>query len=159
VAQLSTLGHLRFMAWLDFLYNLSLLITVGADILVLCYVVPAFRRSKNRAFLFIAIACVVGIIDTICDHAVDARSLSESGYIVFRTFLRCGYFTDITFWALGIVSLTRTVLAGSQPTKSDDEVPKVVVSHWKCSKCGEELESQFTSCWKCRTPKQNEPVA
>ncbi len=24
---------------------------------------------------------------------------------------------------------------------------------WQCPKCGEELEPQFTSCWKCSTAK------
>ncbi len=24
---------------------------------------------------------------------------------------------------------------------------------WTCPKCGEKLEAQFTSCWKCGTPK------
>lgn len=23
--------------------------------------------------------------------------------------------------------------------------------HWKCAKCGEELEGQFTACWNCGT--------
>jgi hypothetical protein len=26
-------------------------------------------------------------------------------------------------------------------------------SSWKCSRCGEELGSQFTKCWKCGTRK------
>ena len=25
---------------------------------------------------------------------------------------------------------------------------------WVCSKCGEELEGQFTECWNCRTAKK-----
>jgi len=27
---------------------------------------------------------------------------------------------------------------------------------WKCSKCGELLEEQFDSCWKCKTPRTGE---
>jgi phage FluMu protein Com len=27
---------------------------------------------------------------------------------------------------------------------------------WKCSKCGELLEEQFDSCWKCETPRTGE---
>ena len=30
---------------------------------------------------------------------------------------------------------------------------------WKCSKCGERIEDQFDSCWKCSTPKGASPVA
>ena len=25
--------------------------------------------------------------------------------------------------------------------------------HWRCPQCGEQLEGQFTACWKCGTPK------
>ena len=25
--------------------------------------------------------------------------------------------------------------------------------NWRCGKCGEQLEGQFTSCWKCGTPR------
>jgi hypothetical protein len=24
---------------------------------------------------------------------------------------------------------------------------------WRCPQCGEQLEGQFTQCWKCNTPK------
>ena len=26
---------------------------------------------------------------------------------------------------------------------------------WRCSSCGEELEPQFTECWRCGTARQN----
>lgn len=25
--------------------------------------------------------------------------------------------------------------------------------NWRCAKCGEQLEGQFTSCWKCGAPR------
>ncbi|MCC7485231.1 MAG: DUF2007 domain-containing protein [Burkholderiales bacterium] len=28
--------------------------------------------------------------------------------------------------------------------------------HWRCPRCGEELEGQFTACWKCGTPRAGE---
>ena len=31
--------------------------------------------------------------------------------------------------------------------------PPVVGTAWTCPKCGEKLEPQFTSCWKCGTAK------
>jgi len=155
VAQLFSLGHIRFMTWLEFLHKLSLMIGLGVDAVILYYVVPAFRRTRNIAFLFIAIACVVSVIGTVSDCTVDYRGLSESDYILFKTLRYFGYCLDFIFWAIGVVLLVRTALAGLQPIKKDDaEVPKVVVSHWKCSKCGEELEGQFTSCWKCGATKE-----
>src|SRR5437763_14239163 len=66
-----------FMGWLRFLTDVGLLITVGVDAIVLCHVFPAFRRTKNRAFLFIAIACVLGIIDSVYDHTVTLQGLRD----------------------------------------------------------------------------------
>ena len=33
----------------------------------------------------------------------------------------------------------------------DEELRKLENSnqHWKCSQCGEDIEGQFTDCWKC----------
>ncbi len=28
---------------------------------------------------------------------------------------------------------------------------------WKCPKCGEQLEPQFTDCWQCGTPRPGQP--
>jgi hypothetical protein len=33
-----------------------------------------------------------------------------------------------------------------------------VASPWKCSKCGEMIEPQFDTCWKCSTPKSAAPA-
>lgn len=29
---------------------------------------------------------------------------------------------------------------------------------WKCEKCGEEIEEQFTSCWNCQTARKGAPT-
>jgi hypothetical protein len=29
---------------------------------------------------------------------------------------------------------------------------------WTCSKCGEKIEDQFDSCWKCSTPRNTSAV-
>jgi hypothetical protein len=31
----------------------------------------------------------------------------------------------------------------------EDALAEKTMSAWKCSSCGEELEGQFTECWKC----------
>lgn len=36
-----------------------------------------------------------------------------------------------------------------ESSRSKDDAPKVVGNPWKCPKCGEQLEPQFTTCWKC----------
>jgi hypothetical protein len=45
--------------------------------------------------------------------------------------------------ALAIVESCRQ--AGGQPSQ-------VPYRTWKCLACGEEIESQFTSCWRCGQP-------
>lgn len=37
--------------------------------------------------------------------------------------------------------------------KKDWLAPRPQGAAWTCPKCGENLESQFTSCWKCGTAK------
>jgi hypothetical protein len=44
-------------------------------------------------------------------------------------------------------------LAEAEQIKKDWEAPSAPGPTWTCPKCGEKLEAQFTSCWKCGTPK------
>jgi hypothetical protein len=37
--------------------------------------------------------------------------------------------------------------------KKDWLSPQIQGTPWTCPKCGEQLESQFTSCWKCGMAK------
>ena len=37
-----------------------------------------------------------------------------------------------------------------------DEPDEPVGKSWKCSKCGEELEPQFESCWSCGTAREDD---
>jgi hypothetical protein len=43
--------------------------------------------------------------------------------------------------------------------KSKDEPPKMIGRPWKCSKCGEMLEPEFDSCWKCGAVRKDEPAS
>jgi hypothetical protein len=44
--------------------------------------------------------------------------------------------------------------------KAIKELPKVDGKPWKCPKCGEILEPQFDSCWKCGAKlKKNDHAA
>jgi hypothetical protein len=114
------------MAWLMFLYNLSLLISVGVDAIVLCHIFPAFRRTRNKAFLFIAIACVLGIVDTVWDHTGRLQATTDHSYIVLRTIRRFTYFANCIVWCIGVLLLTRSYLAGqfiAPPNSGPTEEP------------------------------------
>jgi hypothetical protein len=100
----------HIMSWLRFLSHVSLVISVAVDAVVLCHVYPAFRRTGNKAFVFIVIACALGIIDTVYDHTVTLRFLSDNDYIVARTFRRFMYFADMICWGIGMVLLVRPYL-------------------------------------------------
>jgi hypothetical protein len=38
-------------------------------------------------------------------------------------------------------------------SRESDEVDELQL--WRCSNCGETLESQFTACWSCNTDRPN----
>ena len=111
------------MSWLRFLFHLSLVISVAVDAIVLCHVYPAFRRTGNKAFLFIVIACALGVIDTVYDHTVDLRPLSGDEYIVARTLRRLMYFSDMICWCIGMVLLVRPYLATAGPVATEQAQP------------------------------------
>ncbi len=48
-------------------------------------------------------------------------------------------------------------MLSTKPDRSDAE--NRPDSHWQCSHCGEELEPQFTDCWKCGTSREQVPVS
>jgi hypothetical protein len=114
------------MAWLRFLSQVSFLIIVAVDAVVLCHVYPAFRRTRNKAFVFIAVACVVGIIDSVYDHTVNLQALNNHDYIIARTFRRFTNFADNIFWGLGVVLLVRSYLNTRASITSEGAQPDPV---------------------------------
>jgi hypothetical protein len=56
---------------------------------------------------------------------------------------------------------TRVQREGSTEWQHLEELPEFVAvpatGRWTCSKCGEKIEAQFDSCWKCLTPRQSVP--
>jgi protein-S-isoprenylcysteine O-methyltransferase Ste14 len=97
--------------WLKILFYTSYAITVIADVTVLFAVWPAYKRTRHRAFLYIAAALVLGIFDTVCDHTLGQSDMSPAQYIPYRTIRRFAYFADIILWATGLILLTRSYLA------------------------------------------------
>lgn len=102
--------------WLNFLDKLSILISVGVDAIVLCHVFPAFRRTRNRAFLLIAIACVLSILELLSDRTISVKGRSTPALILFGTLRQLSYFANCIVWCIGIVLLARPYLANYQGT-------------------------------------------
>lgn len=91
----------------------SPIITVTANVAVLYYVVPAFKRTRNRAFLWLGCAALLGTFDTLldCTVGVDLHRKSRSEYETFRILRRCTYFGDCAFSATGIILLAQAAVA------------------------------------------------
>ena len=114
------------MAWLRFLNQLSLMLTVGADVLILFYVYPAFQRTRNKAFVLLGIACVLGIIDTVYDHVAVTGRMTDPGYILARTFRRFTYFANVILSTTGTLMLVQSYLSKAAVVKdspNDKETP------------------------------------
>src|SRR5262249_25750737 len=94
------------------------------DTIVLCHVYPAFRRTRNKAFVFLAIACTIGVIDTVYDHTVSPRTLSDHDYVAARTFRRFTYFVDEVLWCIGVVLLIRPYLNPPAPSVGEGTQPE-----------------------------------
>lgn len=57
-------------------------------------------------------------------------------------------------WVLNDAQVPRALDLVSRFSKGEASIQSDGIS-WQCPKCGEELEPQFTSCWKCSTTKPN----
>jgi hypothetical protein len=109
------------LKWPDLLFDLSLVITVGADVVVLYYSLAAFRRTKQIAFLLLTFSCGLDIIISVYDHTIGSQVSRTNHYIVFTTIRRFTYFATTVLWAAGTVLLTRAYLNSFRFVKSKDE--------------------------------------
>jgi hypothetical protein len=101
----------RKTMWLRFLFHVSYAVTVIADITVLFFVWPAYKRTRQRAFLFLALAFAVGVFDTICDHTIGLIRMGHTDLIAYRTLRNVAHYGVIIFGAVGVILLTRLYLA------------------------------------------------
>ncbi len=111
------------MSWLRFLSYVSLSLTVAVNVIILCYAYPAFRRTRDKAFVFLAVACALGIVVTVHDHTVIPQSSTDHDYIIARTFRRFAYFVDEILWCTGLVLLIRSHLNGRGPVVTERTPP------------------------------------
>jgi hypothetical protein len=109
--------------WLWILFYLSYAFTVIGDAIGIAVVWPAFKRTRHRAFLFLAAAFVLGIFDTICDHTIGTIEMAPAQWVAYRTLRRFSYYADIILLVAGVVLLTRSYLAiAPKETKPVDKI-------------------------------------
>jgi len=89
------------------------------------------------------------LVERLMAHGISAR--------IYKTNLAGGWY--------GTVSVTHLQIHAKDYDAAkeflDEEKRKMdflgsVGKPWKCSKCGEMLEPQFISCWKCGTGRKDE---
>jgi hypothetical protein len=70
------------------------------------------------------------------------------GYVIIGTAIICGI----------MALVNRKELAELHKADKDKyQHKKAAGVTWKCPKCGEDVEPQFGSCWKCKTKKESQP--
>jgi urea transporter len=104
---------------LQFLSYFNLFFSTGLNSVVLAYVVPVFWRTKQRAFLLIAIACAISIVDVVFSHVFRISSRTDPAYVTYQTVRWCIHFTDSIFWCLGVVLLVRPHSHGNAPARPE----------------------------------------
>ena len=62
MAQLFSLGIITLMHIIPFLRGADFVSTILVDTMVICFAFPAYRRTQMRAFGFLILGSVVGII-------------------------------------------------------------------------------------------------
>src|ERR1700728_1360808 len=103
------------MRFLEILTPLSPLITITANVAILFYTIPAFKRTGNRAFLWLGLAALLGTFDTVCDYTIgfDIIRKAHADYLTYRTLRKLTYFADCALNATGIVLLARAAVSNN----------------------------------------------
>jgi hypothetical protein len=113
------------MTLLESLVLLSPVVTIAANITVLCFVIPAYKRTKNVAFLLLGCAALLGTFDTVCDHLVvmDSHLRGAPNYTIYRTLRRFTYFATCILGAAGVVMLARNATSGFRSNRLPRDEP------------------------------------
>jgi hypothetical protein len=96
------------MSWLSLLFDASYVVRVVVGVTVLFCVLPAYKRTRNRAFLYLTFAYMLSIFLAVCDHTIGLWDMSQRERVPYRTLLWFAYFADGILAAIGIILLTRS---------------------------------------------------
>ena len=113
----------------------------------------AVQAAARKNMLFGALWCGGGILVTALTYSAAASGPGDGSYVVAWGAI---VFGALQFFRGVAGSATTGRRPGpAPPVQSELRVtttPPKPQTSWRCSACGQELEPQFTSCWKCRTP-------
>ena len=115
------------MPWLTLLSNVSAFVYITADVVVLFYVLPAYRQTRQRAFVLIGFACLMGIFDTLCDHTIGRYRMATEDRVVYQTLRQFTHYATVFLETFGIVLLTQSYLRRfltEPPSLPVDDLPR-----------------------------------
>jgi hypothetical protein len=91
-----------------YLFWISFVLSVVVGVTVLFAVWPAYWRSHNRAFLYLAFAYMLGIFDAVADHTIALWHVPRHEYLAFLILRRLVHFAAVILFAVGVIRLTRS---------------------------------------------------
>jgi hypothetical protein len=100
---------------------LSFVVAVSANVAVIFNFIPAFRRTKNRAFVLIGFAALLGEFDTVCDHTIAIDMRGNPAYATYRIARRFTFMAGCVLGTAGVILLARA--AGTFP-KTNPSLPE-----------------------------------
>jgi hypothetical protein len=91
-----------------YLFWISFVVSVVVGVTVLFAVWPAYRRSHDRTFLYLAFAYILAIFDAVADHTVALWHVPRQQYLAFAILRRLVHFAAVILFAVGVLRLTRS---------------------------------------------------
>jgi hypothetical protein len=96
--------------------------------------------------------------------SMDLAAVTHLKDLIEGAGIACFIKNDISSYLTGDIAMSGVApelwidddsrLAEAEQIKRDwQSPPPAVGTAWTCPKCGEKLEPQFTSCWKCGTAR------
>jgi len=98
------------MTWLEFLTNLSGIAQVTGNVIVLYYVLPAYRRTKHGAFILLGFAFMIATFDTVSDFTIGRDLMNPSSHLIYRTARRFSHLAVVGLETAAVVWLTQAYL-------------------------------------------------
>ncbi len=102
------------------LYYLNTVVSVLCNVAVLFYVVPAYQRSKNRAFLLLGASALISLFSIIF-HGTIASKMSPDAHRIYGVLVQLMYTAASGCYMTAVVLLCRPILAQLSPVTYDED--------------------------------------
>jgi uncharacterized membrane protein len=106
------------------LVHLSIILTICADVVVLFFVYPAYKKTRNLGLALLFFAYLIGVYDMISDYTFGRSHMPTPGSFQAWFLLReLGRYTSTILGAAGLIILVNSfVRSFSAPAKIEEPV-------------------------------------